>query len=898
MLRSGDCKRPDPQALTAIAKPLRSDVASVRGQDPKARFTALLQTTASCLASNIMRVTVERHGWDRLTSIFVHWPTLRFNLEILPMRFVDQLKAAGRSVSAKFTKSSGTADDPMVLVDKGIALEEAGQPNEALQCYERALCLKPDLARAHLCRGNILLESQDVEGAIHAYSTAISYSPGYAAAHYNLGNLYFRIDRRDEALKAYRMAISLKPDFPDAEVALGVALEEAGMMDEAISRYRRALEIKPDYFEVCMNMGNALKSLGRIEDAVTHYRRAITINPDFVPAYFQLGDTLGELGQDADAMAIYRQLIGIRPGLVEAHNNLGNLLKHCGRIDEAIASYETALRFAPDSADVLNNLGTVFEEIGRLDEAVAHYRRALHLAPTAANVHNNLGNALQAMGRYHEALAQYQQALEIGPDLADIHGNIGSTLHRLGQFHGAIQSYRRALAMDPHHAGVYNNLGTTLKDLEEFSEALQCFRTALEIDPAYSIAFDNLLFVLNYDPDKSAQEIYESYQEYERRFGEPFQTEWMPHGNKRILQRRLRVGYVSPDFKGHACAFFVEPLLANHDKAIVDVYAYADLVKEDAVTERLKGYVEHWVPTLGMSDAALARRIRDDEIDVLIDLAGHTSGNRLSVFARKPAPVSLSWMGYGYTTGLRAIDYFLTDEVSAPPGSELLFSEKPWRLKDACFAVYRPGEGMGEVSTLPALERGYITLGTLTRSVRINHRTVRVWAALLKRLPTARLVIDSASFRDAAIQEALLQRFEAQGVGRDRLMVGCHSPPWNVLRGVDIGLDCFPHNSGTTLYESLYMGVPYITLAGRPSVGRIGSSILRGLGNPEWIACSEEEYIEKVVSLATDLPALAKLRGELRPRMQASALMDEGGFARRVEHAYEQMFQNWVLSRQ
>lgn len=814
------------------------------------------------------------------------------------MSFVDQLKAAGRSVSAKFTKSGETTDDPVVLVERGIAQEEAGRLNEAMHCYEMALRLQPDFARAHLCRGNVLLELQDIEGAIQAYSMALSHNPKYAAAHYNLGNLHLRMDRPEEAVKAYRTAISLKPDFPDAEVALGVVLEEIGEVDEAISRFRRALEIKPDYFEVCMNLGSALKALGKIEEATTNYRRAITINPDFIPAYFHLGDTLDEMGQSTDAMAIYRQLIGIRPNLIEAHNNLGNLLKHCGRVDEAVASYEEALRIDPNSADVLNNLGTAFEEIGRLDEAIAHYRRALQIAPAAANVHNNFGNALQTMGRYQEALTQYRRALEIGPELADIHGNIGSTLHRLGQFHGALESYQKALAIDPNHAGVYNNMGTTLKDLEEFPDAIRCFRKALEINPDYSIAFHNLLFVLNYDPDKSAQEIYESYQEYEQRFGEPLRAEWMRHGNNQNLQRRLKVGYVSPDFKGHACTFFVEPLLANHDQTIVEVYAYADLAKEDAVTERLKGYIEHWVPTLGMSDAVLARRIQDDKIDILVDLAGHTSGNRLSVFARKPAPVSVSWMGYGYTTGLRAIDYYLTDEISAPVGSEPLFSEEPWRLKEACFAVYRPGKGMGEANPLPALTHGYITLGTLTRSVRINHRTVRVWATLLKRLPTARLVIDSASFKDPAIQEMLAQRFEAHGVARNRLTIGCNSPPWDVLRGIDVGLDCFPHNSGTTLFESLYMGIPYITLAGRPSVGRIGSSILQGLGHPEWIAWSENEYIEKVVALANDLPTLTKLRAELRRKMQVSTLMDENGFARKVEHAYKQMFQNWVLSQQ
>jgi predicted O-linked N-acetylglucosamine transferase (SPINDLY family) len=293
-----------------------------------------------------------------------------------------------------------------------------------------------------------------------------------------------------------------------------------------------------------------------------------------------------------------------------------------------------------------------------------------------------------------------------------------------------------------------------------------------------------------------------------------------------------------------------------------------------------------------MSDAALAARIRADGIDILVELAGHTAGNRLGVFARKPAPVSMSWMGYGYTTGLKAIDYYLTDKASAPEGCEHLFSEQPWRLPGS-YTAYRPATTTGEPSPLPALTRGYITLGTLTRGVRINHRTIRVWAAILQRLPTAHIVIDSSSFTDASVQQAAVDKFTAHGIEPERLHIGYHSPPWDVLRGIDIGLDCFPHNSGTTLFETLYMGLPFVTLAGRPSVGRIGSAILEGVGHPEWIARTEDEYVDKVVALAADLPALAHQRATLRQQMRDSRLMDEVGFARNVEQAYAQMFQRW-----
>lgn len=418
-------------------------------------------------------------------------------------------------------------------------------------------------------------------------------------------------------------------------------------------------------------------------------------------------------------------------------------------------------------------------------------------------------------------------------------------------------------------------------------------RRSMELSPTDVSAHGNLLFVLNYHPDKTAEEVFSEYRAMDEKFFRPLQAEWQPHGNERRTNRVLKVGYISPDFRNHSCSNFLEPLLSRHNKDAVHVYAYAELRSEDAATGRYKSWVDHWVPTLGMSDVALAERIRADGIDILVDLAGHTGGNRLGVLARKPAPVSVSWMGYGYTTGLAAVDYFLTDAASAPAGSEAYFSEVPWRLPVGW--VYRPAgvAKMGEVSPLPALHNGYVTFGTLTRAIRINHRTVRVWSELLRRVPNARLVIDSSSYKDSETQEALAARFVAQGIERERLSIGCNSPPWDVLRSFDIGLDCFPHNSGTTLFETLYMGVPYVTLADRPSVGRLGSSILHGLGRPEWIAESEAEYVEKAALLAQDTNYLSDLRAGLRQEMQASALMDERAFALHVEEAYRVMFDQW-----
>ena len=305
-------------------------------------------------------------------------------------------------------------------------------------------------------------------------------------------------------------------------------------------------------------------------------------------------------------------------------------------------------------------------------------------------------------------------------------------------------------------------------------------------------------------------------------------------------------------------------------------------------------WFDHWIPTGGMSDSQLAEQIRQDGIDILVDLAGHTQGNRLLAFARKPAPVSVTTLGFGCTTGLSAIDWFLTDAVAAPEGCEHLFSEKPWRTSQC--AVYRPAESMGVEGDLPAAACGYVTFGTLTRGIRINYRTIAAWAEILRRMPGSRLRIDSSGMKNKDLRASLLDQFTTHGISERRLELGFHSPPWDILRSIDITLDCFPHNSGTTLYESLYMGVPVVTLGARPSVGRLGSSIVSSLGYASWIATSEVEYVDKAVALASDVPGLRALRSRLRGQMQRSPLMDESGYARRVEAAYRGMWREWCNS--
>ncbi|MCF8148316.1 MAG: tetratricopeptide repeat protein [Sulfuritalea sp.] len=643
--------------------------------------------------------------------------------------------------------------------------------------------------------------------------------------------------------------------------------------------------------------GLTLHQKGQLAQALDIYEKVLKVQPNHFDALHLSGVIATQTKKHSLAVDLIGRAIEINPNIAVAFSNRGVSLQALSQYDAAVESYDKAIMLKPDYAEAYFNRGVALKELKQLHAVVESYDKAIELKPDFTEAYYNRGNTLKELKQLDAAVASYDKAIELKPGFTEAYYNQGVSLQELSRLDGAAVSYRKAISIKPDYADAYNNLGSLLQTQGKLDNAIESFRMALSIKPNYSAILSSLLFALIYHPDKSAAEIFTLYQEYEDRFGAPCRKVWRDHPNNRETQRRLKVGYVSPDFRSHSVPLFLEPLLAHHDKAAVEVYAYAELLKEDAVTARCKSYVEHWIPTVGLSDAELAERIRSDGIDILVDLAGHTDKNRLGVFALKPAPVSVTWLGYCSTTGLKAIDYFLTDATCVPLGSEGLFSETPWRLEETAY-VYRPKEGMGNVSPLPAATRGFVTFGTLTRAVRINYRTVRAWAEILKQVPGSRLVLDNKDFWDEGMKAALAAKFAAHGINRERLEIGYHSPPWDVLRAVDVGLDCFPANSVTTLFETLNMGIPFITLAERPGLGRCGGTILESVGHPEWIAQSEAEYIKKAVNLASDLTALAHLRSGLREKMQASPLMDEIGFARRVEAAFHEMFFKWSVKNQ
>lgn len=695
-----------------------------------------------------------------------------------------------------------------------------------------------------------------------------------------------------EARKLYAQILQVDPNHPDANHNLGVIIIGSGKVKEALPYLEKAATLYPNVEQFRSTLSYAKKRCGEYneEEESLISRRDKRQNPP----QKEINGILSLYNQNRldEALWLIRQALALYPHYAFGYNLQGAILKALQRNKEAVSSYEKAISLKRDYPQALSNLGVALIELNRYEEAIASYKKAILIDPNYPQAYSNLGNILRDTGKTEDAIEMYKKAISLKPDFALAHTNLGALMHDLGRLEEAIESSKTAISLDPYLSEAYSNLGTALSGVGKLDDAIDMYRKAISLSPNQEDTFGNLLFVLNYHPDKTAEEIYDVYKEYDKTFAAPLACLQKPHTNDKNLNRKLRIGYVSPDFRIHSVTRFLEPLLSKHDKTKFEIFLYAETIKEDVATKRYKTYADAWINTVGMNDIELAEKIRCDRVDILVELAGHSANNRLLVFAQKPSPVSLSWLGYGYTTGVKAIDYYLTDEICAPKESEHLFAEKPWRIKNPF--VYRPADDMGECGETPALKNGYITFGTITRSIRINHKTIRAWSIVLKKLPNSKLKIDSKNYTDKQMQKELIEAFKNHNIDKDRLDIGYSSPPWNTLRAIDIGLDCFPHNSGTTLFETLYMGVPYITLADRPSVGRLGSSILNGIGRNEWIADSEEEYIDKLVWLGSDIKRLSYIRQTLRKEMLESPLMNETEFAKKIETVYEQMFQKWV----
>lgn len=671
-----------------------------------------------------------------------------------------------------------------------------------------------------------------------------------AAAHQQAGRLA-------EAEQICRQIVVADSSHADAWHLLGVVALQTGHFAAAADCLTHAAQLQPQSAEAHSNLAIALQSTGRSKAAIDHFRAAASLNPDSFEFQFNLATALSECCLLTDAEPIFRQLVARKPDSAQLWFLLASICAETGRLTDAVEYFQKSLQLRPRAPETLCRLGATLQQLNRLQEGIACYRQAIILAPDSIEAQNRLGNALRMAGLVTEAVA----------------------------------GLRHIIRLAPHHALSVHNLAIALKDAGQLDEAIECFRRAGEIRPDFVPAHGNRLYCLQFSPHYDAAAIFQEHRRFDEQHAAALLPSSPPNSGPRDPDRRLRIGYVSPNLRVHCQALFLLPLFRHHDHEQFEIACYSDDPTDDAVTGELRSHSDAWHSIVGLTDEQAAARIRDDQIDILVNLTMHMSSGRPLLFARKPAPIQVCWLAYPGTTGLSAMDYRLTDPYLDPPGLfDAYYSETSLRLPDT-FWCYDPLTDQPPVNDLPARKNGFVTFGNLNNPCKTNDLVFDLWADVLKTVDRSRLML---LVPQASQADRLFSAFEKRGVASDRILPVEMRPRPKYLElyhQIDLGLDTFPYGGHTTSLDSYWMGVPVVTLVGKTVVGRAGLSQLTNLGLQELIAHSPHDFLTTSRSLASDLDRLAALRASLRPRFENSPLMDAPRFAKNVAAAYRQMWQ-------
>lgn len=653
-----------------------------------------------------------------------------------------------------------------------------------------------------------------------------------------------------------------------------------------------------------------------------------------VAALLQEGLIHHQTGRFETSAALYEQILARDPLHADALHLRGLIDFHFGDHDAAIARIEGAIAASSVDPRYFYNLGTVFLAKGDMGSAATQFGIAIEREPTNGKAHGNLAAARFGLGDLAGAIESYRRAVAIDPGDVGALSNLGATLRENEEFDEAIEVLKKALQLDPQRADTYNNFGIALLGLNRNSESIvffdhtleldpthvtamtnlgnalrlyrgpvrsddtiSCYRRAIVLQPTKPDAYFNLMMALQYADTPTPQDVFDAHLQFALQFETPLKPLWEPHGNAPLPERRLKIGYVSGDLRNHSVAYFIEPILSNHDRSRFEVVCYHNHKTHDQVSERLARHVDDWQTVIGLTDEQFGRRIRADGIDILIDLSGHTAFNRLLTFARRPAPVQITFNGYPATTGLSSMDYRISDGVLDPEGmTDRYHSETVLRIPSVL--LYRPEPESPDINALPALTRPHFVFACLNNLVKITPRAIRVWAQILMRKPGSKLMLGNLG--DENLRQRFIAMFADGGIDASRLIL---KPPMSLKaylelhHEIDLGLDPFPYNGGTTSNHSMWMGVPLVTLAGRSAVSRCTTAVMTVAGLPQFIATSEEDYIERALELSDDLAGLDMIRRTMRSRLSTSTPDGHQETTRHFESALRAAWRNWCASR-
>jgi protein O-GlcNAc transferase len=650
------------------------------------------------------------------------------------------------------------------------------------------------------------------------------------------------------------------------KIQLALRHYQAGNLDQAEYICKEILKIYPDNTEVLYFLGFIYFQIENYDLSIMYIEKALQINQTIPDAYHILGMAFQGKGQIESAIQSYKKTIQLNPNYVEAYNNLGNIFKEKGQFDQAMYYYQKAIQINPDMAITHRNLGVTYQEKGKLDEAIICYQKAVQIDPNYAATYYLLGYALMQQNKIQEA----------------------------------VDNYKLSLRLNPNSAATLSNLGSALGHQGKLDEGEECLRRAIQIEPKYLSACQTLIMMMNYNSRHDAQTICSEHLKFARHFAEPLFSTIIPHANIRNTKRRIKIGYVSSDFKQHSVSYFIEPVMAAHNRNQFQLFCYSNVTIHDEVTMRFQNYADKWRNILKMSDEQATQLIRNDAIDILIDLAGHSSNNRILLFARKPAPVQVTWIGYPATTGISTIDYKIVDEYTDPPGmTEMSYTEKLIRLQES-FLCYIPDKKSPEINIPPFLTSGHITFGSFNNFAKVSPEILSLWIDILHALPDAHLMMKARSFSDKMTRDYVRDIFIKERINTERIELMSWEPSLSEhlrkYNEIDIGLDTFPYNGTTTTCEAMWMGVPVITFAGNTHASRVGKSLLSNVGLSELVAKTTDEFISIAIGLAEDSKRLQSLRENLREMMIHSSLCDAERFTKNLEMCYHQIWEKWCTT--
>ena len=698
------------------------------------------------------------------------------------------------------------------------------------------------------------------------------------------------------AVESYQRATDLDPHYAEAHNDLGVIFQQLGQHENSVEALCRAVVIRPSYASAHNNLANALQSLERFDDSIDSYQKAIDADPNYLDAQVNLGLLLQHTARYEEAIAYLSRAIALKPDDMQARNSLGGCYMSLNRFDDALICFRAVLEIQPDNIDAVTNLANTLVQSGLMKEAVEVYQLGLKLDSENEVLLNNLGFALSSLGLYEQAIGYLKSAIRLKPDYVRPYNNLGLALNGLHKFAEAIDYYNRAIELDCHYGLAYNNLGVCLRNLGRDDEALASYNRAIELNPDAPQSYSNRQYCMSHMEVISPAEQLASAKHYGNVISSQVDAGYTRWPEKSECDK-LVVGFVSGDFRGHPVGFALEGLVAAIDQSKFELVAFTADIREDPLTARIKPFFSEWVEIFGQDDQSAAQLIQHHGVDILIDLSGHTAGNRLPLFAYKAAPVQVSWLGYWSTTGVAEIDYKLGDNFMTPPDQDEFFSESIWRLPNS-FLCFAPPAVDLPVVPLPAASSGQVTFGCFNQYSKVTDQVIAVWSKILSAVPGSRLVLKMSALSDEMVVESARARFAVQGILGDQLVLEGGAPYEEYLaryHDIDIALDPFPYPGGATTIESLWMAVPVLTKqGGLLPLSRQGASLMHNAGLPDWVAEDDDDYIAKAIAFAGDIDRLIHLRAGLRRQVVASPLFDGQRFARDFEMAMQGMWKSKV----